>query len=397
MKNTNNKTIKYSNTKWPLEKLGKVCDVRDGTHESPKYLPTGIPFITSKNLKSNHISFENVRFISRKDHQNFSKRSKVDNGDVLFGMIGTIGNPVVVTTDRVFSIKNIALFKFKDNQKLLNYFLQILLNSQFTKKTLMIKARGGSQKFISLTNLRNFKIPMPSMDEQKRIVEILSKWDQAIEKLEKLISAKKKQFKWLLKTLINDQKNNPNWKKVKIGDICKIKKGVQLNKLDMISTGKYPVLNGGVDFSGHTDKWNTTENTITISEGGNSCGYVNWNIQKFWAGGHCYTINNIKKEKFNALFLYYQLKTNERRIMKLRVGSGLPNIQKCDIEKFPLMFPILPEQKRIAKILHTAQKEVEKLKSLKRKYQEQKKRSYAKTTYWSMEIKINYLNYTIKL
>lgn len=160
---------------WPVIELGTVCDVRDGTHESPKYLSTGIPLITSKNLKDNQINFENVRFISKKDHNDFSKRSKVDSGDVLFGMIGTIGNPVVVNTARIFSIKNVALFKFKGNKKLLNYFLQILLNSQFTKNTLMLKARGGSQKFVSLANLRNFKIPLPPMKIQKKIATEIEK------------------------------------------------------------------------------------------------------------------------------------------------------------------------------------------------------------------------------
>ena len=108
------------NSNWKTVKLGDICDVRDGTHESPKYLPKGIPFITSKHLKNNRIDFSNVKFISIEDHKSFSKRSKVDDGDILFGMIGTIGNPVVVDKDREFSIKNVALFK--QNNKIINFF-----------------------------------------------------------------------------------------------------------------------------------------------------------------------------------------------------------------------------------------------------------------------------------
>ena len=134
-----------------------------------------------------------------------------------------------------------------------------------------------------------YYVILPSLPEQKAIASLLETWDTAIEKTEALIAAKEKQFKWLLKTLISDQQDNPEWRKVTLGEICEIRKGKQLNKLHMIQTGRYPALNGGIGPSGNTDKWNTPENTITISEGGNSCGYVNLMTQKFWAGGHCYT------------------------------------------------------------------------------------------------------------
>ena len=96
---------------WQVVRLGEAFDARDGTHESPNYLSKGIPFITSKNLKGDSIDFSNVNYISDENHLNFSKRSKVNNGDILFGMIGTIGNPIIVNTDKDFSIKNVALIK----------------------------------------------------------------------------------------------------------------------------------------------------------------------------------------------------------------------------------------------------------------------------------------------
>ena len=246
---------------------------------------------------------------------------------------------------------------------------------------------------VGQTNLRKdeiLKCPLilPPLKEQKAIVSVLEVWDKAIEKTEQLIQAKEKQFKWLLKKLITDQQNNPNWKKVKLGDVCEIKKGTQLNKLDMLPRGKYPVLNGGISFSGYTDKWNTTKNTVTISEGGNSCGYVNWNTEKFWAGGHCYSLNKVKREKVDVMFLYYQLKKKEKKIMELRVGSGLPNIQKGDIKNFPVLLPSLSEQKRIAHILHTNQKEIELLKKTLEKYRIQKKGLMQKllTGHWRLKV-----------
>ena len=91
-------------------------------------------------------------------------------------------------------------------------------------------------------------------------------------------------------------------------------------------------MNGGIEPSGYYDKYNTMPNTISISEGGNSCGYIQFNTVPFWSGGHCYTLQNIK-EGYSNLFLYHYLKAREKEIMALRIGSGLPNIQKKDLEK----------------------------------------------------------------
>ncbi len=103
-------------------------------------------------------------------------------------------------------------------------------------------------------------------------------------------------------------------------------------------------MNGGIEPSGYYDRYNTNANTISISEGGNSCGYVQYNNIPFWSGGHCYTLQNIK-EGYNNLFLYHYLKAKEKEIMALRIGSGLPNIQKKDLEKF--IVPILPLEMQI--------------------------------------------------
>jgi type I restriction enzyme M protein len=182
---------------WEMVELGEACDVRDGTHDSPKYKVEGIPLITSKNLKNGTIDFENVNYISQEDHNKISKRSGVDDGDVLFAMIGTIGNPIVVRKDREFSIKNVALFKFKGNTKLNNYFLRVLLDSKFAEENLIIKSRGGTQNFVSLTDIRNFKIPLPPIEVQEKIVaeieaeqKIVNANKELMKKMEKKVEAK---------------------------------------------------------------------------------------------------------------------------------------------------------------------------------------------------------------
>ena len=92
------------------------------------------------------------------------------------------------------------------------------------------------------------------------------------------------------------------WISKELSQIAKITKGQQLNKTCLFSHGDYYVLNGGVEPSGYYDKWNTEANTISISEGGNSCGYVNYNSERFWSGGHCYSLSKINDISTECLF-----------------------------------------------------------------------------------------------
>lgn len=139
------------------------------------------------------------------------------------------------------------------------------------------------------------------------------------------------------------------WIESTVGLISKPKKGSQLNKLDLDIDWKYPVINWWIEPSWYWNHYNTDENTITISEWWNSCWFINLLKSKFWSWGHCYSLHDLKLD----LGFYYQaLKYNEPSIMKLRVWSWLPNIQKTELEKFIIKFPeSLDEQRTIAQIL----------------------------------------------
>lgn len=174
---------------WKEVNSGDILDIRDGTHDTPKYVDEkAYPLITSKNLKDGKITFTNIKYISEKDFIEISKRSKVDINDVLFAMIGTIGNPVLINKIPNFAIKNVGLFKNKINaieSKLLAYFLDSLtFKNQLEKRQLL---KGTTQKFIPLGHLRNLHLPLPPLLEQKAIVakieQLFSELDKGIESL----------------------------------------------------------------------------------------------------------------------------------------------------------------------------------------------------------------------
>ncbi len=122
--------------------------------------------------------------------------------------------------------------------------------------------------------------------------------------------------------------------KVKLQDIASFSKGQQINGDELIENGQYEYLNGGVNPSGHWKEFNINGNTVTISEGGNSCGYINYMNFPFWCGAHCYYLYDLK---IGSKYLYYALKSQQEKIMKLRSGACMPNIKKSDLGNFELI------------------------------------------------------------
>ena len=151
---------------WSWSRLGTCLDVRDGTHDTPRYVSEGVPLVTSKNLSNGRVDFSTAKLISREDSQVINQRSKVDSGDIMYAMIGSIGNPVLYRGTDEFSIKNMALFKCVPDGMYMEYVYWFLVLAQEDMKK---AASGGVQAFVSLAYLRNYLIPVPPIAEQKRI------------------------------------------------------------------------------------------------------------------------------------------------------------------------------------------------------------------------------------
>ena len=156
---------------WKPAKFSDVLDVRDGTHDSPQYYDTGYPLVTSKNLKDGRITDKDIKYICQEDYDKINERSKVDIGDILFAMIGTIGNPVVVQAEPHFAIKNMALFKSVG--KINPFFVKYYLESKTVMDKMQKEAKGSTQKFVALGYLRAFPIDVPMEQEQEEVVRIL--------------------------------------------------------------------------------------------------------------------------------------------------------------------------------------------------------------------------------
>ena len=199
---------------WNKNFLGTVCDVRDGTHESPQYYNVGFPLLTSKNVTSGKIDLTECSLISETDYNKINERSKVDMGDVIMPMIGTVGKPVVVNIEPNFAIKNVSLIKFRPNSEVLNIYIWALLQSDYFDTTVLGKIRGGTQKFISLGDIRKLEILVPPIELQNKFATFVTQADkskltiqQSLDKLEVLKKALMQQYFGRVTLEGHDEKN----------------------------------------------------------------------------------------------------------------------------------------------------------------------------------------------
>jgi len=358
---------------WESKKIGNIAELTSSKRVYLNdYVEKGIPFYRGKEISELKLGKipNDILYITESSYEEFKDKYGVpQKDDLLITAVGTLGNILRIKNDNKFYFKDGNLIWFR---KITEYspFLEIALDvykSEIEKTSI-----GSTQRALTMVELRKLKFPFPTIQEQQKISSFLTSIDDRITLLirqkEKLELYKKGIMQQLFSQEIRFKDNNgnyfPKWGQKKLGEITNIVKGKQLNKESLTEKGSYPCQNGGIEPSGYTEDYNTVENTITISEGGNSCGYVNFIRTKFWCGGHCYSLLKVSNDVSND-FLFQYLKFNQNEVMKLRVGSGLPNIQKGEITNFIVSIPIKKEQQKIAKFLTAIDVRIEQVNSQK--------------------------------
>jgi type I restriction enzyme S subunit len=372
---------------WESKKLGDVYDVRDGTHDSPKYQDSGFPLITSKNLKDGSITLDKIKYISKIDYLNINKRSKVDIGDILFAMIGTIGNPVVVMKEPDFAIKNVALFKVPEEQSsaFLKYYLE------FVTEAMKGDAKGSTQKFVGLGYLRGFEIRLPELQEQKQIVAKLDQCFEAIDKAKANAAKNLENAKELFQSKLNDifSHKGEGWVEKTLEESCDlITCGVAAKPEYVDESVGVPflsaqnVVNGEVilhkykhiskEFHKKLTKKNKPEKgDILYSRVGAKFGEAGVVEHSFEFSVYVsLTLIKPKSELLNSYYLKFYLNSpNVKKIANSSIGSsGVPNLNVKAVRQFPAIFPSLKEQKSIVSFIQTLRKQTQ---SLESKYQQE--------------------------
>lgn len=352
---------------WESTKIGEIAEVVGGgtpKTEVEEYWNGEIKWFTPSEIGKTKYIFDSERHITNEGLKNSSAKLLPKN-TILLSSRATVGEISIASTECSTNqgFQSLITKNNVDNEFI--YYLITTIKNEFLRRS-----SGSTFLEISKNEIKRIPINIPELSEQNKISNLFSAIDNKIEMLEKKHQYYQDFKKYLMQRIFSSQEDKLrfDYDIVKLKDISKINKGKQLNKDNMIENGKYYVLNGGKDPSGYTNEWNTPENTITISEGGNSCGYVNFNTEKFWSGGHCYYLTNIS-ENVDNYYLYSYLKFKEEFIMRLRVGSGLPNIQKGDIENIKIQIVSKDNQNKISNLLLSVDKKIDSIQIQKESFE----------------------------
>ena len=330
---------------WARCTLGEIGEPYIGLTYSPADVVNegGTIVFRSSNIQDGEIDYSDIVRVNKK-----IKYSIITRKDDLL-ICARNGSPRLIG-------KN-ALLKEADAGQTFGAFMLVFrsMDNHFVHQLLSTKGYysqvsenlGARINQITTSNIKDFEFYFPpSTAERNKIAQFLDLIDERISIQNKVIE----RYQSLIRTLYREMMPHNDVEVVSLGSLVKIGKGKQVNGELLSDEGPFYVMNGGITPSGYFDDFNTPPETISISEGGNSCGYVQFNDKPFWSGGHCYTLLEPKTDVVHYKYLFHYLKSQQDEIMALRIGSGLPNIQKKDIEKFPVRLPRLEVQVQLAEL-----------------------------------------------
>ena len=360
---------------WEQRKLSEISDVRDGTHDSPSYLSDGHPFVTSKNVKDGYINYDDVQYISDEDFEAINKRSKVDMNDILMGMIGTIGNLALIRTEPDFAIKNVALIK--DTKQVSYMYLYHYLQSSSAERQLLSGLDGGTQKFVSLKNIRELNIMVPSEAEQLKVGNFIESLDHLITLHHRKCEETKKLKKFMLQKMFPKKGEKvpdirfdgftDDWEQRKLGELGSLKNGMNFSKeamgigfpfvnlqnifgnnvIDVTNLGKamasdsqlkdYNLLNGDVLF---------VRSSVKL-EGVGEAALVPQNLENTTYSGFIIRFRDEYGLDNNFKRFLFGIESVRNQIMAQATNSANKNISQTVLENLCLKIPNKSEQEKI--------------------------------------------------
>lgn len=152
---------------YPIRNMNDICiKITDGTHQSPQFVEQGIPFLFVSNIVNGKIIYNTSKFISRKEYDSLIKRTPIENGDILYTIVGSYGNPAIVKSDKEFCFQRHIAY-LKPNKEIVDseYLATAMVMPDF-KYQLEKKVKGIAQKTLNLSELKTMQVVLPPISTQ---------------------------------------------------------------------------------------------------------------------------------------------------------------------------------------------------------------------------------------
>ncbi|MEZ9439136.1 restriction endonuclease subunit S [Vibrio atlanticus] len=379
---------------WDQKSISEVATkVTDGTHDTPKPVESGIPYITAIHVKDGAINYDNCYYVEPEVHKVIYKRCNPEKGDLLLVNIGSgTATCAINTCDDEFSMKNVALIK--PNREMLEpYFLE-QIQRKSTARLFHRLTSGGAQPFFSLKEIKKLTHYYPSLPEQQKIASFLSKVDEKIgllsEKKDKLAEYKKGVMqqlfngKWheqdgqltfmppTLRFKADDGSEFPDWEERTIEDVCNVGTGNK-DTQNRIDDGLYPFYVRSNTVERINSFSYDGEAILTSGDGvgvGKNYHYVNG---KFDYHQRVYCLNEFKAGNNGKYIYYYFSEHFYRRVIRLSAKNSVDSVRRDMITKMHIPAPTEAEQSKIANFLSAIDQKIDLANSELNKAKEWKK------------------------
>ncbi len=376
---------------WETKTLGELCrKITDGVHHTPKYIETGIPFLSVKNLTQGVIDFSNTKFISLEDHKVLIKRCKPEMQDVLYTKVGTTGVAKVVDTEREFSLfVSVALLKPK-HEIIFNKYLEHFLNSKLGRDQARKRTRGMANKNLVIKDISEITVSYPvTISEQKRIVaiadEVFEGIDSVIANTEKNLASARELFESYLNAIFTQK--GDGWVQKKLSEIAgKVFTGPfgsLLHKSDYISDG-IPIVNpANIEDDKIIPNFNKTvsqdvvsrmhayilkQNDVVVGRRGEigRCAVVGEEQVGWLCGSGSFFIKPF--ENVDSVFLAHLLRSAVYRskLEALSNGATMQNLSNQSLSDLVIAMPSLDSQNQITNKLDDLRTETQRLEAIYR-------------------------------
>jgi len=182
--------------------LNDVCTlITDGTHNPPRFVDSGIPFILVSNITGNVVTYDTPKYITEETYEIMMKRTPIEKGDVLLSTVGSYGHPAVVVEDKKFAFQR-HVAHLKPNKDIIDSrFLHTAILSSDVQEQIEVLVLGVAQKTLNLSAIKKIRIPVPSLDQQKHFIAFVEQSDKSKFELQESI----KRVDGLIKSLMQSE------------------------------------------------------------------------------------------------------------------------------------------------------------------------------------------------
>jgi len=357
-----------------LMTVEEVCEnVTDGTHYTPKNVGIGIPFLTVKDVTDSELDFINCSFITTEDYIAAKEgNSAPKKGDVLFSKDGTVGKVHVVTTDKPFAVlSSLAILRPRQNTVDATYFGHVLRSPTVLEDALKRKT-GSAIRRIILSDLKKVKIPVPSLEEQKRITDILDRAEALRAKRRAILAQLDELIQSIFIEIFGDPiKNSKNWETLKFSEVGTLQRGKSKHRprnAPELLGGKYPLIQTGdvANSGGYITEYTQTYSELGLKQSkmwpaGTLCITIAANIAKtgILTFDACFpdsVVGFIPNEKVKIEYVQYWMSFLQKMLEESAPESAQKNINLKILFDLNIPVPPLELQTKFTSIVYVVEK-----------------------------------------